>query len=189
MGAPREVERSTHRIEELVFALDALADPAAADAARELVQRVLEMHGSALARIMATISADAGGARLSTLLAQDDGVSGVLLLHGLHPLSFEARIRGALDRLHPHLGVQGVAVQDVEVDGDGVRLRLVPGDAGRYHGGNADAVARQVRQALMDAAPDASAIEIEGPPAHLSFVAVSSITVGPQVGSAAGAAR
>jgi hypothetical protein len=87
-----------HRIEELVFALDALADRAAADAARELLQCVLQLHGAALARIMETIDADPAGVRLTAALSHDDCVSGVLLLHGLHPADFEVVARGRRPR-------------------------------------------------------------------------------------------
>jgi hypothetical protein len=112
------------RIEEFVFALDALADRTAADAARELLQGVLQLHG-------------------------------VLLLHGLHPADFEVRVLGKT-----------------------VNLRLGLAKAGTYRSVDAEAIGREVRQTLLDAAPDAAAVEIEGPPANRTFVPVSRIARG-----------
>jgi hypothetical protein len=179
--------RSTRRIEELVFALDALPDPAAADAARELLQLVLELHGAALARIMQTIATDAAGARLAAALAEDDAIHDVLLLHDLHPADLPARIRRAVNRLHPHLAVQGVAVQSVEVDDDRVRVRLTPSDAGRHQDANADSIHQQIEQALLAAAPDAASIDIEGLPTPIAVISAAHIPVRRRAGDTAGA--
>jgi len=179
--------RSTRRIEELVFALDALPDPAAAGAARELLRLVLELHGVALARIMQTIAADAAGARLAAAFAEDDGIHDVLLLHDLHPADLPARIRRALNRLHPHLAVQGVAVQALDVDGDRVRIRLTPSDAGPHHGAAADSIRQQIEQALLAAAPDTASIDIEGLPAPIALISAANIAVRRRAGDTAGA--
>lgn len=168
---------STRRVEELVFALGALPDPAAAAAARELVQLILELHGNALGRVMETLAADSHGTRLATALAQDDVIGGVLLLHGLHPAALEDRVRAALDRLRPVLGVQGVAVQDVQITGDAVRVRLESSDAGRYAQDKASGIRRDIEQAVCAAAPEAGAVEVIGLPVPVAVVPLSSITV------------
>jgi hypothetical protein len=177
MDGKRQLDRSTRRVEELVFALEALPDPAAAASARELVQLVLELHGTALARIMEAIAADPAGARLATALVEDECINGVLLLHNLHPADLDARVRRALDRLHPHLAVQGVAAQAVEIEGDRVRITLGLSDAGRYSSADAETIRRELEQAVLDAAPDASAIEVHGLPLNTTFVPISSIAV------------
>jgi hypothetical protein len=177
VSAKHELDRSTRRVEELVFALDGLADPAAASSARELVQLVLELHGTALGRMMEKVAADAVGRRVAASFAEDECISGVLLLHGLHPLDFEARIQAAVARLHPHLGVQGIVVEDLRIEGDRVNVRLQTGDAGHHADSDAEVIRREVRQALFDAAPDASSVDVSGPPAQAVFVPVSSITV------------
>jgi hypothetical protein len=180
-------DHSTRRIEELVFALEALPDPAAAASARELVQLVLELHGTALSRIMETISTDAAGARLAAALVEDECVNGVLLLHDLHPSDFEARVHRALAQLHPHLGVRGVTVQSVEIQRDAVRIQLTLSDAGRYRSGDADTTRREIEQAVLDAAPDASVIDIMGLPENTAFIPVSSIAVRRKAEDTAGA--
>jgi hypothetical protein len=175
--AARPTERPTRRIEELVFALDALPDAAAATAARELVQRVLELHGNALARIMRILAADAAGTRLAETFAEDEDIHGVLLLHDLHPVDLPGRVQRAVTRLHAHLAVQGVVVQALDIDGAGVHVKLGLSDAGRYRGGDADTVRQQLEQALLAAAPDAAAIFIDGLPPAVALVPAASITV------------
>lgn len=168
---------TTRRVEELVFALDALPDPAAATAARELVQLVLELHGSALNRMMEVVAGDANGGALLARLGDDEGVRGVLLLHGLHPDDFEARVRRAGDRLHASLAVQGVSVKSVEVEALNVHVQLGLSDAGRFDSADAAAIRREIEQAIVDAAPEVAGVDIDGMPQHVSYVAASSITV------------
>jgi hypothetical protein len=175
--SPRPPDRPTRRIEELVFALEGLPDRAAATAARELVQLVLAVHGAALTRIMQAIATDATATRLAETLADDQDVHDVLLLHDLHPAKLQARVQRAVARLHPHLAVQGVAVQGLDIDGDRVRVKLALSDAGRYHGADAGSIRRQLEQALLAAAPDASQVDIEGLESTVALVPAAGITV------------
>jgi hypothetical protein len=175
--AARPPERPTRRIEELVCALDALPDRAAASAACELLQLVLKLHGTALARMMQILSADAAGTRLKETFAEDQDVHDVLLLHDLHPEDLQARVQRAVARLHPHLAVQGVVVQALDVEGDRVHIRLALSDAGRYHGTDADTIRQQLEQALLAAAPDAAEVDIEGLPSPVTLVPAAGITV------------
>lgn len=180
-GVAEERQTATARVEELVGALEALPDQAAASLARELVQIVLDRHGAALAAMLDTIGGEPTGSRLIETLLRDDDVRGVLLLHGLHPAGLEARVREALERLHPHLGVQGVAVEAVEFEEARVRVRLGLSDAGRYAGHSSDesaeAIRREVEAAVFAAAPDVAELRCEGLPGRITLVPVSSIKV------------
>lgn len=180
---------SAERAEELIRALETLPDRHAAALARELVQSVLSLHRSALARVLEMIAEDPAAARLTDSLLQDESFNAVLLLHGLHPTELSERIRRALDRLHPHLGVQGVAVEDVQFSDDGVRIRLGPCDAGNYRDGSADVIRREIERAIFDAAPDVVSLQVEGLPARTVVVPVSSITVRRQATSESAAAH
>jgi hypothetical protein len=96
------------------------------ETARAIVREVLTLHAGALRQIVAAGRVDAG----------DPLVSAVLLLHGLHPLDLETRVRRAL---HPGEELLGV-------DGGVVRVRA------KGHG---------VRERLLEAAPDAADIVVE----------------------------
>jgi hypothetical protein len=58
---------SLRRVEALIAALDRIADPAAREPARELLELVLELHTLGLARIIASPPPRRAGRRYSTV--------------------------------------------------------------------------------------------------------------------------
>jgi Fe-S cluster biogenesis protein NfuA len=152
------------RIEALLQALDRSTDPDARTAARELVQALLELHGAGLAKLM-ELTADVGDvARLLVESFTDDGlVANLLLLHNLHPVGLEGRVRKAVDRLRPQVRASGGDVKLVEVKDGVVRLLVTESaETGRPD----DALRRAIEDAIQGAAPDAVGIEIEVAPAE-----------------------
>ena len=113
-------------INRLVARVCSLTDVEARDVSLELVQAILEFHATGLDRLM-EITASAGDAGWGILddFARDSLVSSMLLLHGLHPVDTDTRVRDALDKVRPYLHSHGGDVELIEVAGDTVRLRLV----------------------------------------------------------------
>ena len=112
------------RIDELVRDLEQVADPAERERARDLVQAVLDLHGAALHRMLDRVY-DAAGQTLVDELARDDLVGCLLTLHGLHPLTLEARVMQALEKVRPYLASHGGGVELLAVTPDDrVHLRL-----------------------------------------------------------------
>ncbi|HZR98258.1 MAG TPA: NifU family protein [Chloroflexota bacterium] len=140
----------------LLAAVEALPDPAARSTAAEAVQGILELYGEGLARILASAS-QAGGEALVEALAADELVSHLLLLHGLHPLDVETRVRRALEEVRPYLAAHGGDVALVSVENGVARLRL----AGSGNGCPSSAVTlkRAVEEAVLQAAPDLEGVE------------------------------
>ena len=88
------------KIQELIARVDSLADPEACRLLQECMETVLAFYGEGLARILDVVKAAApGGEKVCDALARDAVVRGFLLIHGLHPLSLEARLREALDKV------------------------------------------------------------------------------------------
>ncbi|MCA1683042.1 MAG: NifU family protein [Actinobacteria bacterium] len=112
-----EVER---RLEEL----ETLADPLARQKSTETVQALLELYGAGLARIVDEIAARDGDGELAEVLAGDELVAHLLLLHGLHPVPLEDRVIQALDEVRPYLESHGGDVELLEIDGAAVHLRM-----------------------------------------------------------------
>lgn len=148
------------RLERLIQQAEHMPDPAARAQTRELIRALLDLHATGLERLLEHV-ADAGDAGAAVLdrCAGDDAVSGLLLLHDLHPLPLEDRVRQALERLRPLLESHGASVELLEVGAGGVRLR-VEGSCGCAS--SAGAVRQAVEEALTALAPDAVAVEIEG---------------------------
>jgi len=154
-----QFQKELGRIEELINALGAAADSAVAAQARELVQALLELHGVTLERALEIVHEN--DPTLVDKLADDPLVSNLLILHGLHPLDLEARVRGALEKVKPRLGLHGGSVEMVGVTPEGgIKLRL----EGNCNGCPSSRVTLKssIEEAIYAAAPDVTGLEVEG---------------------------
>ena len=156
-----ESKRRIEHLETLIQNLERLPDPTARDQARELAQTLLDFHGTALARLLGRV-ADLGeaGRALIASLADDDIVSSLLLLYGLHPLDMGTRIERALEQVRPLLRSHHGNVELVSVVDGVVRLRM----QGNCHGCPSSALTLKnaIEEAIYAAAPDVVAIDVEG---------------------------
>jgi Fe-S cluster biogenesis protein NfuA len=157
-----QFQRQLGRMEELIHALDEAADSPVCRQARELVQIVLKMHADALEHALDSIHQNPlTGQQLIDCLADDPLISNLLVLHGLHPLDLETRVRHALESVKPRLGLHGGDVELIGVTPDGVvKLRL----EGNCHGCPSSQLTLKssIEEAIYAAAPDITALEVEG---------------------------
>ncbi|HTZ45741.1 MAG TPA: NifU family protein [Jatrophihabitans sp.] len=150
------IEQAAGRVETLLAASSS-GGTAARDRAEELVRVLVELYGAGLERLLDLLHErgllDEG---LLGALAGDELVSGLLLVHGLHPHDPVTRITGALDRLRPQFDQAGGELQLVEFTAQGVaRVRLGGGCA-------SSAAARRsaIEGAVRDAAPEVTGVEL-----------------------------
>ena len=141
---------NTERLDSLVQRVRSLADPAARDAALELVQAVMDLHAASLERMMDIVHESEAGEAIFEAYAADAAVGNMLLLHDLHPLDLEQRVRRALDQ--PAFHGRGVAVEVVSIRDGVVRVRIERDSA----------LKSAVEKALTEAAPDAAGLIVEG---------------------------
>jgi hypothetical protein len=158
----RGLDQALVRLEQLIEALNTNPGAAARESARELVSLVLDLHGIGLARLMAIVSNTEGGAAVVARVVEDEQVRALLLLHGLHPDDFDTRVRRAVDRLRPHLGVQGLRLSVVEIARGTVRLRIDRSYGGAIQVSALLTLRAEIEDAVAEAAPDAEAILIDG---------------------------
>ncbi len=137
------------------------ADPAVQAHARALLQAVLALHGAGLERIVVHMeeAGDAGRAVLNAC-ADDEVAAGLLLLHGLHPLDLDARVRQAVERAGTALRSRGGEVELIGVSDGVARLRLSRTDGGR--GATTAAMRPVVEEWIYGLAPEITAVEVEG---------------------------
>jgi Fe-S cluster biogenesis protein NfuA len=145
------------QVEALLEAVEGLPDPAARETAMDLVQALLDVYGEALARIVAA------GDGLVEELAHDELISHLLLLHGLHPVPLEVRVRAGLDEVRPYLAAHGGDVQLLGVEDGVARLRLKGSCSGCPS--SALTLKHAVEEAITKAAPDVADIVAEDDPA------------------------
>lgn len=143
------------RLEELLEALETLP-PAARDTATEAVATLLDLYGEAFARIAGRLPAD--------LLAGDELIAHLLMVHDLHPAPVEQRVEGALDEVRPYLRSHGGEVELLAVRDGVVRLRLQGSCSGCP--ASRTTLEQAVEQAIRTGVPEVEAIEAEdGQPA------------------------
>jgi Fe-S cluster biogenesis protein NfuA len=132
---------------ELMARVEALS---ARPAGEELVGAVMDMYAEGLRRI---VDRDPS-------VAEDEYVAALLLIHDLHPVSLEERVRGALDSVRPFMSRHGGDIEVLGLDDGVLRLRLL----GTCNGcaASATTLERAVERALQEAAPDLAGLEVEG---------------------------
>ncbi|MET0416800.1 MAG: NifU family protein [Actinoplanes sp.] len=151
---PDAAELAAQHIDRLLADLRALPDPAAAIAAEELTRCLVQLYGTALARI-----SDQLGPKRVAELCVDPLVESLLLVHDLHPVPAQERIRRALGRLplRPEL---------VGVDEAGVaRVRLNGGGCQSSRG----ATLREIEAVVRQVAPEVTGVEVTTAPALLQL--------------------
>jgi Fe-S cluster biogenesis protein NfuA len=157
------------RVETLLTALDALPDEAARTWAAETAEALVDLYGECLARIMDRLAA-AGQDTAVAAVAADELVGRLLLVHDLHPLPTEQRIRDALART-------GVHAELLAVEDGAARIRVQADGAGCRS--SAAGVAAAVREAVALAAPEIQWVETvaEAPPQQ-AFIPAEDLLAG-----------
>ncbi|MFE6668598.1 NifU family protein [Streptomyces sp. NPDC057697] len=133
----------------------------ARERSEELVRVVADFYGAALERLLDLVH-ERGRLddHVLAALADDELVSGALLVHGLHPYGVETRVERALESVRPYLGSHGGDVELLAVSDEGaVRLRLL----GSCDGCPSSSVTLKlaVQGAVEAAAPEVTSIEVE----------------------------
>lgn len=180
LAEDREFRKHVQRIGDLVQEIETIADPVVRASTQELVQLVMNLHGSALERAM-EIVADAGepGMSLIEKLGRDPMVSSLLVLHGLHPEELDSRVLKAVESVKPQLRKQGCEVEVLELCDGVLRLHVRTGD--HTCGSTAKTAQAALEGAIYDAAPDIVSLTIEGldgQPAS-GFVALDKLMASP----------
>jgi Fe-S cluster biogenesis protein NfuA len=164
------VHSTGDRVEALLDELRGRPDPTTRATAEELVKALIELYGGGLERIL-QIVIETDAAEVLHGLTTDDLVAGLLILHDLHPLTTDERVREALDEIRPHLGAHQGGVELLGVTADGVvRLRMEGGRRGCPS--SRRTVTDAIERAIAEAAPEVSRVEVESPPADAPLLQI-----------------
>jgi Fe-S cluster biogenesis protein NfuA len=156
-------EETARRVDGLLAQLRDGPDPRAAAVAEELTRCLVQLYGEGLARIVASI-----GPELSADICADPLVESLLLVHDLHPLDADTRIRQAVERAWPRPG----ELRYLGTDRAGVaHLRLTAGKSGC--GSSQQAAIGEIEAIVRAAAPELAEVDVEIPAAALPLFQVS----------------
>ncbi len=151
MSESPDVNEAVQRIEAL------LGELGGSGRAEELVRVLMQVYGAGLARIIELVGEGEAGQAVIERLIRDKLVASLLLIHGLHPLDPETRIREALVPIARRLDGQHIVFEGI-VNGV-ARIRIDANGTGGVPPGLAGAIER----AAADAAPDLDGVKVEAP--------------------------
>jgi hypothetical protein len=169
--------RRGDEVERLLEEAEAVTGPVAWPRVEALVAALVSLYGEGLERTLACARAAArDGESLDVLLARDELVSSLLMLHDLHPFAVEARVAAALERVRTEL--PGAAVLTLAGIEEGVvKLKVAPGTPVTTRPPPTTIVAREIERE----APEVLGVEIAGDApatAGSSFVPLERLTRG-----------
>jgi Fe-S cluster biogenesis protein NfuA/nitrite reductase/ring-hydroxylating ferredoxin subunit len=156
-----ELSRAGRRMQELVEKIQAMPDPASRGMLQDCFESVLHFYGLGLAQILKVIDKTGNeGEKVRAALLKDGGVTGLLLIHGLHPVPLETRLKEALEKVRPYMKSHGGDVELLSLENDFALLRL----QGHCETCPSSTVTLElaVRHAIEEACPDLAGFEVEG---------------------------
>jgi len=169
------VRASGARVEELLQSFDGPLPPARARAQAEaLVASVVQLYGEGLERVLQILEQHAGDRAddIVERLCCDELLSGLLAIHGLHPIATADRAQTALAKVRPYIESHQGHVEITAIEGATVRVRM----SGSCHGcpSSAATLKMAIEKAILDACPEVESVEAEGlEPAATSLRVVS----------------
>jgi len=161
MRDTKAFQQRLQKIEDLIRTIEGAGDPQVRSSAVDLMQSLMELHGTALERMLEIcFESNTGGAALIDDLARDEMVESLLLLYGLHPLDLETRVLQALEKVRPYLQSHGGNVEFLGSSEGVIRLRM----EGSCHGCASSALTLKlaIEEAIYEKAPDLAGLEVEG---------------------------
>ena len=155
-----ELNRHGKRVQELIAEIDDVTDANTRELLQECMQEVLAFYGLGLGRVLEVAKGVSGGQDVYDKLVHDGIVRGLLLIHGLHPVPLESRLREALEKVRPYMESHGGNVELLSLENDVAHLRLV----GHCKSCPSSAVTLELalKQAIEEACPDLLSFECEG---------------------------
>jgi hypothetical protein len=108
-ASSQEFQKQLGRMEELIGALEKAPDAILREQVRELIQTLLELHGTGLERILSRVyDSPVGGSAVIDELSQDRCLWPAVIAWAASARS-ETRVRNALEEVKPRLGCMAAA--------------------------------------------------------------------------------
>lgn len=180
MANSSEFQEQVQRLGQLISQFDQMPEGPQKVACKELVQLLMDVHGTGLERMMEVVfeSGDAGPSIIEKL-GQDSIAGSLLVLYSLHPDGIETRVRKAMERMRTRLRKLACTADLVAVDEGVVRIQIAT--TGHSCGSSAKDIRAIVEEGVYELAPDLVALEITGlekPASSSGFVALESLLGG-----------
>ena len=161
MANEKEFQEKIRQLGTLVGELDQMPAGGSKTAAREMVQLLMDVHGTGLERMMELVFASGEpGEAIIHKLGQDPIVRNLLLLYSLHPDDLETRILNGLEMARARLRKFDTDVELIGIQDGAVQLRLRA--SGHACGSTAKNLQSIVEENIYNMAPDLTSLTILG---------------------------
>jgi Fe-S cluster biogenesis protein NfuA len=160
-SVPVDSRQMARRLQELIEQIQNQPNPAARALLQDCLQSLLAFYGEGLSRMVAHLQAANGeGQNILSDMLKDQAISGLLLIHGLHPVPLETRFHAALEKVRPYMQSHGGNIELLSLHNDVARVRL----QGTCKSCPSSTITLElaVRHAVEEACPDLLGFEVEG---------------------------
>lgn len=162
-GEPRQPSsrEMAKRLQDLIEQIQSQPNPSARVLLQDCLQSLLAFYGDGLSRILDLVKdPGAAGDEILGRLLKDQSISGLLLIHGLHPVALETRLRGALEKVRPYMQSHGGNIELLGLENDIARVKLQ--GTCKTCPSSAITLELAVRRAVDEACPDLMGLEVVG---------------------------
>jgi hypothetical protein len=157
----KEFQQNVRKLGALVGELDQTPASSSRVATRELVQLLMEIHGTGLERIMELVfESGVEGEAMIAKLGKDPIARSLLLLYSLHPEDLETRVLQALETMASRLRKFDSTVELISICEGAVQLQVRT--SGHAHGSTAKNLRSIVEEGIYEQAPDVASLTILG---------------------------
>lgn len=150
-SAEEELHSTSERIARLLDEIRGAAGPQTWQAVEELVERLVGLYGAALSRVARAVEEE-GAQALQQRLVDDELISSLFRLHGLHPLPPRVRLERAIEEIRPRLISMAKNLRLVEGGDQEAHLAFALADNVPRH--RSKEIEAFVRAAVEEAAPE-----------------------------------
>jgi hypothetical protein len=160
MSEDEQLRAESLEIEHLLGEIQQLVTPPAWQRIERVLARVVRLYGAGLARSLVHARSAGVAPAFDELVAGDDLLASLLVLHGLHPLPVEERVGRAVVSARAELGIGADDLVLVSVQDGRVELQ-----ASSELGGGAMAARvaeAAIRRVIESVAPEITAVEFRG---------------------------
>jgi hypothetical protein len=176
-----DFQQRVQQLGKLIAELEQMPDSPLKVAAGELVHLLMEVHGTAIERMMEIVfDSQSAAAETIDMLGNDPIVRSLLLLYSLHPEDLQTRVRKSIDVLRPRLRKLNYQMELLGLEEGVVRLQVE--SSGHACGSTTENVRSMVEEGVYEYAPDATSLVIlglDGQPSS-GFVTLESLA-GPRI--------
>lgn len=127
----------------------------------ELVQLLMEMHGTGIEQMLSLIRQSESGEEIIDRFAADELTASLLMLYGLHPVELPTRVKQALEKVRPYLESHGGNVELVDIDDQGVVTLQMQGSCNGCPSSELT-MKSTIEEAIYEFAPDIGGLQVEG---------------------------